>query len=586
MKVRHLPSMLLFSILLGIISTAEGLSSVGLSNDKSNVKRTPSMHEAWVTYGDPQANNPEVAIKHRRGNEREQARVVVLDKPFLDDGILPYSILKEAPKHRRLVIVATPGEYEPGSFVIQAGSVALKNIKIEVSELVNKVGIREKISNGAIDIRLVKAWFQSSDTMRINRRNNYKRLVPELLLHDPGLVRVDMKDQTNSVRMSQQFKDSDSLQAFDLPARRNQQVWITLLVPEDATPGEYIGRISIKGMTEGGASFDQQVLLSLSVLPFKLVDNTINMGQFYLARLQDSEKTIFVARGKNRDQMLSELKDMQAHGVNQVTIDHEYLLRAGRSNLKVLARQIDLVKQAGLTERPIIYLDWKVKYHDDKEKYAEKMNRVMKIFQSAGVEGFWVYNRDEKKLRTLRESLHTFRAAKETGQKNVVAVSDPAIAKALRGYLDYALVQHSTSDRLIDQLRETGITPIAYGLPHAGEEKPETTRYTYGFRLALKGFAGTLSYAYQSGECWNDWMKWGVSNYRPNVMAYPTKSKPIPTLQWEAWREGVDDLRYLATYAAVSGKSIEEILNSTPEKVSGVATEFRRFIIERISSIN
>lgn len=29
-------------------------------------------------------------------------------------------------------------------------------------------------------------------------------------------------------------------------------------------------------------------------------------------------------------------------------------------------------------------------------------------------------------------------------------------------------------------------------------------------------------------------------------MAYPTISKPILTIQWEGWREAVNDVRYLA----------------------------------------
>ncbi len=94
---------------------------------------------------------------------------------------------------------------------------------------------------------------------------------------------------------------------------------------------------------------------------------------------------------------------------------------------------------------------------------------------------------------------------------------------------------------------------LAYGRPHASEERPATTRWVYGLRLALRGFDGTISYAYQTSYSWDDWHLGPQSRYRPNVMAYPTAGKPIPTLQWEAWREGVDDLRYLATYMGCAG---------------------------------
>ena len=52
----------------------------------------------------------------------------------------------------------------------------------------NKTGT---IDTNNIDLRLVKSWFQSSDVMRRNDRNAPKRLVPELLLHDNELVKID-----------------------------------------------------------------------------------------------------------------------------------------------------------------------------------------------------------------------------------------------------------------------------------------------------------------------------------------------------------------------------------------------------------
>ena len=34
------------------------------------------------------------------------------------------------------------------------------------------------------------------------------------------------------------------------------------------------------------------------------------------------------------------------------------------------------------------------------------------------------------------------------------------------------------------------------------------------------------------------------------MYAYPTAGGPLPTLRWEAFREGVDDVRYLTTLLA------------------------------------
>ena len=35
--------------------------------------------------------------------------------------------------------------------------------------------------------------------------------------------------------------------------------------------------------------------------------------------------------------------------------------------------------------------------------------------------------------------------------------------------------------------------------------------------------------------------------FRPHMTTYPSREGPIPTIQWEAMREGIDDIRYLMT---------------------------------------
>jgi len=67
-----------------------------------------------------------------------------------------------------------------------------------------------------------------------------------------------------------------------------------------------------------------------------------------------------------------------------------------------------------------------------------------------------------------------------------------------------------------------------------------------------------MDYAYQHsfGHVWNDF---DDVHYRDHVMAYPTVDGVIDTLQWEGYREGVDDTRYLATL-------LEAIRAAGPEK--------------------
>lgn len=553
------------------------IATMTCNSEPDNNNKTTS----WTTYGQIQANDPEITRRYQRGNDNISTQIIVLNNAFRDNGILPYTKLRPTKKSDNTInITSTAGEYEPASFVIQSGNQQLRNAEVVVSDLTNK-DKSSIISSSNIDLRIVKTWFQSSETMRRTDRDAPKRLVPELLLHDNELVKVDFNKQTNLVRTKPYVQDTKELQPFSIPAHTNQQIWLTVLTPSNTAPGYYNGTLTINANAINNEAFTKTIKITLRVLPFKLQDTRMLMGQFYLARLVKPNKIYYNSRGKNEEQMEHELIDMKNHGVNIMTLDHYFDPKANISiNTDSLAKQIRLIKQTKNIANPIVYVDWKVTGHNDEEYYKNKLRHINDTFSEEGIKDFWIYNRDEKKLSILKSSLHTFRAAHNIDSKNIVALQ-PNNAKALKGFLDYALIQHSTSKSAIRKLKAAGITPLAYGLPHAGEEKPATTRKTYGFDLVSKEFSGSISYAYQSGQCWDDWMKWEKSNYRPNVMAYPTISKPIPTLQWEAWREGVDDLKYLATYAKLSGKSPVQALNDAASRNIISPEAIRSYLIEQ-----
>ena len=64
-----------------------------------------------------------------------------------------------------------------------------------------------------------------------------------------------------------------------------------------------------------------------------------------------------------------------------------------------------------------------------------------------------------------------------------------------------------------------------------------------GFILEKSGCTGVMPWAYMSSsrDPYNDF------DGKDMCIAYPSKEEPIPTLAWEAIREGVDDVRYLTT---------------------------------------
>ena len=97
-----------------------------------------------------------------------------------------------------------------------------------------------------------------------------------------------------------------------------------------------------------------------------------------------------------------------------------------------------------------------------------------------------------------------------------------------------------------------------YGTANVRVEHPETYWRNYGFAMWKSGFDGSCTYAYQHNfgkNIWNDFdTPWP---HRDHVFAYPTANGVIDAIQWEWFREGVDDVRYLTTLL----RSIEKSKN-------------------------
>jgi len=105
-------------------------------------------------------------------------------------------------------------------------------------------------------------------------------------------------------------------------------------------------------------------------------------------------------------------------------------------------------------------------------------------------------------------------------------------------------------------------------------EKPGLHRLLSGFFLWRSRMDGIFPYVYQHlsppSSPFDDFAPWH-GNYRVHMVTYPSADGPISTLQWEALREGIDDLRYLTTMEALiaEGKTAES--PKSREAVSGAS---------------
>ena len=104
-----------------------------------------------------------------------------------------------------------------------------------------------------------------------------------------------------------------------------------------------------------------------------------------------------------------------------------------------------------------------------------------------------------------------------------------------------------------------------YANQHVGAENPELNRRQYGLAAYLSGYSALCNYAHHLGP-YNDISE----TYKPMVFVYGTADGVIDTLQWEGFREGVDDIRY-ATLMQSLAREAEKSSNVEVRYLAGKA---------------
>ena len=110
-----------------------------------------------------------------------------------DNKILPKSSIPSSYISDTMSVKASPGEFEPASFVIRADQ-DINYMTIESTDLTGNGGI---IPSNNVDIRTVKCWYQAGCSLNGYFSTSKGRfLTPELLLKDDSLVKVTGEDWT------------------------------------------------------------------------------------------------------------------------------------------------------------------------------------------------------------------------------------------------------------------------------------------------------------------------------------------------------------------------------------------------------
>jgi hypothetical protein len=500
----------------------------------------------------------------RPGGSEPLLEVHVVAKPITNSRFLPDTVPPPSKAGQPLMATACAGEYEPVSFTVRAVK-DVKGLELTITDLKSEDGVHT-IPSTAVDPYTVKCWYQGG---RVIQFRNERLVTPELLLKDDSLVRVDIADKQNYLKTTDaagkmsyvlisgkdssglenmSLRDAAQLQPVDIPAGALKQFWLTVHVPEDAKSAEYRGEVRLsKGDDEV-----YEIPLRLRVLPFKLERSILTYSIYYRGKLRADGTGSITSEWKSPIQYEAEMRDMKAHGVVYPTVYQGY-------NPDLLRQMFRIREQAELPKGPLYTLGMGTGSPTTAEQLDALKGGVRKWIEIASQHGYdpvYVYGIDEARGERLKAQQQAWEAVKEAGGKVFVACYKGTF-EAMGDRLGLAVFAGRPDREEAKKYHRVGSRIFCYANPQVGVEEPETYRRNFGLLLWKAGYDGAMDYAYQHsfGHIWNDF---DHGHYRDHVFAYPTADGVVDTIEWEGFREGVDDVRYLSTLL----KAIEEARRS------------------------
>jgi len=471
--------------------------------------------------------------------------------------LLTHAIPLGAAVAEPLTLAACPGEYEPASFCLWARE-KLDNVTVTCSDLEGPAGA---ISADAVDVRILKCWFQAGVGME---DVTHKTLTPELLLHDDSIVRIDPVQMTNIIPGAENvdpftIRDAERLLPFTMRANELKQLWVLVHVPEDAQPGTYVGKLAV----EVSGKQSDEVALRLTVRPFKLAESILLYGLYYKSRIDAGEKMreaikkyydghpdqyLAAIQGlRTRQQVKAELANMVAHGVT-LPYSGEYIeetpgLGGPRDYMRV-EEMLEMMKEAGMRDDIVLYAATGTAHRRD---VVENMVRIVR--EHGFKDLYFASPVDEPSPEQLRQAWPALEMIHAAGAKINVATNGTTLGSP--GAVDMLDMVILSGPRAwyADRMRAAGHLLLSYDNPMTAVEEPLTFRRNRGLALWKAGFDGVCEYAYLS-SCNRPWDDFDHPRYRDFAFSYPTADGVIDTIQGEGFREAVDDVRYLSTLLA------------------------------------
>lgn len=540
-------------------------------------------------------------VSSARGNRK--AIVYVLNNPIISDKVLPDAPVPSAIKAKNegdIKVIAAKSESESFSIIVKALQ-TLKGLTLTCDTL-KQINGKNIISEKNIDIKIVKCWYQSGSAWMNPFQTDSRILVPELLLNDDSLVKVDDAQKTNYLKLQFTdqckywnvddkkynrkediktvlpvadfpFYDSPKLLPCELEAGRVKQFWITIKVSQTASPGIYTGNLKVSDCDNTLANFS----LKLRVLPFELPKpaTRYNTGLEYVSSIYYRSvydlkypNGTLTSEWRSLEQIAAELKNMREHNIYNPNCRQSF-----KDDGILLGKMLELRNASGMEGLPVYYMGFVTEHilAQKKEELTSSLNKISALMNKYGVPKFYCYGLDEAEGEKLRKQFEIWKNIRSCGV-GIFAAGEMKNFKDSATALDIQVLSGNPERTKAEQWHKqnTNIQLFAYACPQGGVEDPELNRRGLGLLPWLANYDGVMTYAYMHsmGNGWNDWDN---EKYREHNYVYPTTDGVISTLALAGYREGIDDIRYATLL-------MQLIRNNQNQNKASIAEEAKKYM--------
>lgn len=441
----------------------------------------------------------------------------VFSPATLFDPILPTSLPPKGLSSSQITLRVCPDQIQAASFCLYS-SKALSNVSVTLPGDLQAVG--HVFARGNVDIRVVKVWAQNGAGPL--QDPDTSALVPELLVKDD---RTPLSGAAPVVRLT-------GAPVTDIPADTTKQFWVTVTVPRGTVPARYTGLLRVTGTGLTAVS----VPLDITVLPLRLLSPAKQYAINLRSRLDPAPGVLPSPDGHDlvtdfvtKEQLDKQLADIYAHGVRIPTL---------YDSPETLAQAVAEYRQYAMGE-PYVY------------RGTGDPQAVEAARKQTPAGPFFFYD-DDSPLSATGPHYSALVGSKLLPTTFITRQED---YDALSGGLGLAIYSRDSAyaQKMVQTkgVRTAGTRDWWYW--PASSEAPLQNRLDSGYLLWRANLYGAFLPAYQApfgSDPYDDTSQGApaaLAAYRPQMLTYPAQGGVIDTLQWEAVREGVTDVRYLTT---------------------------------------